>query len=179
MEKQLTTRVIVTGADGMGKTTLIDALVMNYRFQFLGHEGGPVRDRADAVQRVASILFAPPGLQDRSCLVDDPVYSTVFKREPVVHWPMYDEILLAFQPLIIFVDTDQPNISPVAKAHKSEELLNAVIDNRSDIRKEYYNRINKLRDLGLTVISYDWTHDPTAKKLIKRLERGGFVCAAC
>lgn len=176
----LQNRVIVTGADGMGKSHLVRRLTQNPTgpiFPFLGHGGGPVTNQIDAFTRIASFLSSLVGIQDRCCLVDDPVYSTVFDRTPVLDWGFYDDILWSNDPLIIFVKTDNPQISQEKKEHKSASLLKQVAEQASEIQKTYESRINLLKDSGLTVLDYDWRVDPEAEHLLKRMIEKGHVCA--
>ena len=171
MSYKLLEKTVVTGADGMGKSQLVSNLTTEpFNFAYLGHEGGPVESASDAALRLASFAISPPGLLDRCCAVDDPIYSTAFDRDPQVDWSRYSEFLREVDPVIIFVDNDEPAICETAKAHKSPELLKGVQEKAQLIRELYHARIGYIQDvLGLTVFYYNWRLDKTGRKLVGRL----------
>jgi hypothetical protein len=164
----------------MGKTTLIERLTNDPYGPLLplgGHGGGPIKDRQDATTRILDLVMAPESVWDRHCAVDDPVYTEVFERPIYVKTSVYDEILQSTTAAIIFVDNNNPNISTEPKEHKSPELLQQVQEQALAIRSTYINRMFALKRLGLTIISYDWSRDPTAQLLVNRLFMEGVICA--
>ena len=174
-------RIIVTGADGMGKSKLVWNLTERLagpRIRFNGHEGGPIRDKQDAFTRMTRFIMNDYGIQDRSCMTDDPVYSTAFDRDQVINWQFYDEVLTTFLPIIVFCDNDHPLIDKTSKAHKDPELLQGVHDRARRIRELYHARMSDLEDKGLHVLIYNWRFDPEATRIVKRLTTAGaLICA--
>jgi predicted GTPase len=177
MSFELLKKTVVTGADGMGKSQLISNLISPpFSLHYLGHEGGPIESASDAALRLLSFAISPPGLLDRCCAVDDPIYSTAFDRQAQVDWNFYSDFLQEVDPLIIFVDNDEPAVCETAKAHKSPQLLAGVQEKAQLIRELYHERIAYLEDdLGLEVFYYNWRVDQTAKKLMRRLYQSQIV----
>lgn len=167
--------IIVTGADGMGKTTLIEKLTQNHNLPYIGHEGAAIQSREDAFHRLASTKSQDFGVQDRCCATDDPVYSGAFDRDLFVSVSEYDRILVEWDPVIIFVRTANPRISQEMKAHKSRELLEGVIKLSSKIASLYDLRMNHLRELRLHILVYDWVYDPEASILVEELTVRGVI----
>jgi hypothetical protein len=172
-------RIIITGADGMGKTALVRRLTSEAsgpQLHYVGHDGGPITSLQDAGFRILGYAFAPPGISDRSCMIDDVVYTAALNRPTIVDFDLYDQVLCLLDPVIIFVDNDSPLISQEAKAHKSEELLEKVTQSASAIRTQYQERMSNLESLGLTVLRYDWRIDVDAVSLITTMLRRKIIC---
>jgi len=149
--------IIVTGADGMGKSTLVS------EFEFYGvavrHDGGPVQSFEDAQARCLEAARFE-GVTDRCVATDDPIYSKALNREIHVPTEMYDHFLVLWDPLIVFVESLPARIDRELKPHKPPELLEAIVENAFLIQNAYRQRMEHLQGLGLSVIEYNWREVP-------------------
>lgn len=164
---KLVTRLIVTGADGTGKSTLVEWLTENpdgpQLGPFLGHDGGPPNDVRDVYSRLDAIASHTVCIRDRSVSIDEPVYSTVFSRETPVSTLVLDGWLKSVQPAVLLCycrNFQDAHISVEPKDHKDEELLKQTIKDSYRIQMAYLHRAKYLaQELGIMVIPFDYHHE--------------------
>lgn len=174
---RLIEKIIVTGADGMGKTTLIQQLTAPpFNFPFMGHDGGPPKTRVEAANRMIDFAMAPPSIRDRHCPIDDPVYDLALDRSPLADVKFYDNFLEGVDPAIIYVETEHAEISHAKKIHKPPTLLQAVEEEAEAVRKAFQDRITHLEGtVGLRVYHYDWREEHDPHELVRYLIDVGVV----
>jgi len=171
---RLLRRVIVTGPDGCGKSTLIKRLTQDPEGPslqpFVGHDGGPPLTIEEVWARLNRFMSVPSGIIDRCVAVDEPVYSQLLRRDTPVETNVFDEWLKSANPYIIYVTTANANISQEAKTHKPKSLTAAVQENYFNLRTIYTARMQHLMvNLGLQVVLYDYTVDPDGEGLVDLL----------
>lgn len=180
MSYRLTNRVIVTGADGCGKSTLVRQLTEDENGPklepYLGHDGGPPLTAEEVWGRLNALAACEVGIKDRCVAVDEPVYAVALKRKTPVSYKILDEWLKAIKPIIIFcwVDPDQVKISEEEKGHKDKELLAKVKANRMTVSLVYMDRVSQLHEQGVLVVPYNYTKD-SLEDLLGLLELLGGV----
>lgn len=176
----LTDRVIITGGDGCGKTTLLKKLTEDadgpQLGPSLGHGGGPPKDLTDVMKRLRDFSMARVGIVDRFIAIDEPVYQKALNRESVVPQHYLDEWIGRHQPKIIFALTAAPKISRKYKAHKSPELVEQVVNHYMMILNLYIDRLAKLQnEYGLQILRYNFDKDPKATGLFRKMRELGWV----
>lgn len=126
--------IVVEGADGSGKSTLVDYLAQSLKWPVI-HSDGPTKTSDELNARAQRFLAQDSVIFDRHCIVSERVYGTM--RGNVMTEPLHELAFHGQKNLIVYCRFAGPLDEHTAKAHDTPEHLDMIQRNHQRIRQAY------------------------------------------
>lgn len=126
--------IVVEGADGSGKSTLVDFLAQSLKWPVV-HSEGPTKTADELNARAMRFLAQDRVIFDRHCIVSERVYGTM--RGNVMTKPKHEFAFHHQKNLIIYCRFAGPLDEHVAKEHDTREHLDMIQRNHQRILAAY------------------------------------------
>jgi hypothetical protein len=154
--------LIVEGPDGAGKTTLLAKLSRDLSRPIF-HTGGPPRHREDLLAKLEAMATRPTHFFDRCPHISEPIYAAIADRPAFLSRVALVARLVEMNPVIVYCRRANPadmwrSIDRSAKAHKSPEHLQKVMEDYAEVVKKY-DEFFAHPPPELIFFRYDWAVD--------------------
>lgn len=158
-------KIIVEGADGSGKSTLVDTLSLKYNLD-KHHIGNPkTKEMFNIEYELLLKALKENKIIDRFSQISETIYSKVFNRKPKLEFDITLPELMEYGNswVIIFCITE--NTNPIKnKSYKSKEWYGEIENRKSLLSQEYIDMFNILKEVyPNNILSYNFSKDSLNK----------------
>lgn len=161
-------QIVVEGADGAGKSTLVARLARAHGLKPT-HTGGPIYSRGELLKKMYLVEQGAEQLLDRTPHISNLIYASAEGRDTFLSLDECLARLRVWDPIIIYCyDEDLPlqkaRISRDKKPHKSPEYLEKVLNNFDRVYSCYRALFHMLLQSNgnlplLRVVFYNFRHE--------------------
>lgn len=161
--------IIVEGPEGSGKSVLAETLSKLYELP-VRHSGGPPEDEREVRARVfAEGRLYGKNILDRCTPISELVYGSVIEDAPrisdlgllyevLMSWADQGWILIYCRPTDdVMLEYVKNQLEPIAKmkGYKPQKYIDGAKANMHALRDKYDEVIEKARELGMEVLTYE------------------------